>query len=157
MVPGTVTKLSVRPESLQSRVLLTRGCRATLPSVWFTRCACPIRPGVVRFIFLFLCLCLVVSRGRIMGECRSKPLGTEAVTWPALSLVGWFSGRHFRGRYAVKVSIDRQSTELPLGVHARLPKAYALREELGGHRDGARNEQDRAERAKCIVRGEEQV
>jgi hypothetical protein len=71
VVQGAVAKLSVRPEPFPSGLLLTRGCRVHLPSVWFTRCACPTKPVVFRFVLL--CLCLPVSRGRIGGTVVASP------------------------------------------------------------------------------------
>jgi hypothetical protein len=68
---GTVAKLSVRLEPFPPGLLLVRGCRVHLPSVWSTRCACPT--GAVVFRFILLCLCLPVSRGRIGGTVVASP------------------------------------------------------------------------------------
>ncbi len=66
-----VAKPSVRQEPFPSGLLFVRGCRVHLPSVWFTRCACPT--GLVMFRFILLCLCLPVSRGRIGGTVVASP------------------------------------------------------------------------------------
>ena len=89
------SRLYVRPSS-PPRLLFVRGCRMHLPSVWSTRCACPTVAVVFRFILL--CLCLPASRWPDWGDCRSKPVPGEPVTWPAFSLDGSFSGRQLRGR-----------------------------------------------------------
>ena len=66
-----VAKLSVRLEPFSSGLLLVRGCRVHLSSVWFTGCACPTVAVVARFILL--CLCLPVSRGRMGGAGEANP------------------------------------------------------------------------------------
>ena len=70
-VQRIVAKLSVRLEPFPPGLLLVRGCRMHLPSVWFTRRAGST--GTVVFRFILLCLCLPVSRGRIGGTVVASP------------------------------------------------------------------------------------